>query len=279
MAESSGGKTGNRVSNAAAGAGGCFGGCGVFILIIIAITAVIVVFAMHSNTGASTSITGPGDGKTAEDLMRERIIGSAIIAVGGAIVGAIVGFVFSSVLGVHDKATGTRRPANAAELIANGYSDKPMNVSAAPAYQPRERDDSGSRRRSMFALIAFVIIGALIGGGYGLAGVVVNAHALASGPVGAQVGRPEVTTTYKSDDDSSWYECTLNFTATEGAEAGKVFRFNVGNCVGTNEDQPDPDARLVHDLASVDGDKLLLEYYDAFIWPMYVGIKADPAYS
>ena len=278
MAESSGGKTSSRVSDIESSAGGCFGGCGVFILIIIAITAVAIVFAMHSNTGASTSITGPGDGGTAEDLMRERIIGSAIIAVAGAIIGAIIGFITSGVAGMRRNGKG-RHPSNAAELIVNGYGDEPMKTSPAPAYQPVERDDPSDRRKQVFGAVVWVLVFALIGAGYGLWATMANVRSLVQGPVSAQVGRPTVTTKYKSDDDSSWYDCTLHFTVTAGVQVGKTLSFDVSTCAGKDGQQPDPNTRLVHDLQGVDGDKLVLEYYDAFRWPMYVGLKPDPAYS
>lgn len=258
--------------------GGGLSGCGVFILLFVIIGVVTMVLSMHSNSGAAISIDGPGRGKTAVDLMHERIIGSAIIAVAGAIIGAIIGFITAGVAGIRRNGKG-RRPSNAAELIANGYSDEPMKTSPALAYQPEERDDPSDRRKLILGTVVWVLVFTLIGAGYGLWATVTNVRSLAQGPVDAQVGRPTVTTKYKSDDDGSWYDCTLHFTVTEGAQVGKTLSFDVSTCAGEDGKQPDPDTRLVHDLQGVDGDKLLLEYYDAFRWPVYVGVKPDPAYS
>ena len=257
--------------------GGGLSGCGVFILLFVVVGVVAIVLSMHSNSGAVTLIDGPGRGKTAVDLMHERIIGSAIIAGAGAIIGAIIGFLTAGVAGFRRSGKG-RRPSNAAELIANGHSDEPMTTSPAPAYQPAERDDPSDRRKLAFGAAIWVLAFALIGAGYGLWATVANVRSLAQGPVSVQVGRPTVTTTYKSDDDGHWYDCTLHFTVTEGAQVGRTLSFDISTCAGKDGQQPDPNTRLVHDLDGVDGDKLMLEYYDAFRWPLYVGIKPDPAY-
>lgn len=245
---SDGGNAKGRKGKESSGKGS---GCGVvvelLVLFALFVTGVIT-WSMLSNTGAMTNINGEGAGGTAVDFMHERIISSSVIALAGAVVGGIVGFLVSG-------ASYVRKTRHSARGGRGGKDEDGITV----------------------GMVACIIVCILIGAGYGLVGTVTNVRSLAAGPVMAQVGRPMVSTKAQSDDDSSWYECSLTFRVAEGVDYGREMTFDVGSCV--NGKHPNPDARMVHDLQTVAGDKLVLEYYDAFIWPVYAGLKTDPAYS